>query len=224
MTNILYETPYEKYRKFGPSALTDAELLAIIIRNGTKHEDALSIASKILASGDGQKRILGLQSLKYEDLLNYPGIGEIKAMCLGSFLELSKRMCMQEREKSILFSDSATVADYYMESLRHLKQENVLLLLLDGKCHLIKEVRLSNGTINSSVFSTRDIFLNAYQYEAVAILLLHNHPSGDPQPSNEDYKVTGHVKGAGELLGIPLIDHIIIGDMCYFSFKAKGYI
>lgn len=224
MTNILYDTPYEKYRKFGASSLTDVELLAIILRNGTKNEDVLSLANRILLLGDDDKRILGLQSLDFDDLKSIHGIGPVKAMCLGCIVELSKRMSMQQKKELLDFSNASSIAEYYMEELRHLKHESVMLLLLDGKCRLIKEIRLSSGTVNTSVFSSRDIFMYACQYNAVAFILIHNHPSGDPNPSNNDFTVTGKIKAAGELMDIPLVDHIIIGDKVFYSFRAKGYI
>ena len=126
--------------------------------------------------------------------------------------------------KKLKFSDSASIASYYMEDLRHLTQEHLMLVLLDNKCSLIKEMVLTIGTINASLVSLRDIFLQALKYGAVYIVLLHNHPSGDATPSGNDISVTKNVYDAGELLGIHLLDHIIIGDNDYVSLKEKEYI
>lgn len=224
MSNILYDTPYEKYEKFGPENMTDAELLSIILRNGSKDMDVLTLSDYILSANDSSKRIIGIQNMSFNDLLKIKGIGKIKAMCIGSLLELSKRMHFQEHESHLQLSNPQIISETYMEKLRHLKQECVFLLLVDVKCKLIKEIRLTTGTVNSSVISIRDIFAVALDNKAFGIIILHNHPSGDPTPSDEDMKITAKLNKASEIMDIPLIDHIIIGDIRFFSFKSMGYI
>ena len=223
MTKLNF-TPYDKFYTFGVGSLSDVELLAIIIRNGTKEMDAVSIADNLLADFDSESRIVGLLNSSYEELLTYKGIGKIKAMCIECIIELSKRLHKQSRQEMISFTNPGSIADYYMEQMRHLENEHVYLLLLDVKCKLIKEILVSSGTNNSSLVSTRDIYINALNYKASAIVLLHNHPSGDPKPSSFDMNITAKIKKAGEFMDIPLFDHIIIGDMVYFSFKNMGYI
>ena len=122
----------------------------------------------------------------------------------------------------ISFNSPDSIAAYYMETMRHLEEERVLLLLLDGKHHLRKEIFLSQGTADSAYVSVKTIFVEAFRHEAVHIILLHNHPSGCPEPSREDLVLTRRIREAGELLGIPLTDHIIIGDRCFTSLREQG--
>jgi DNA repair protein RadC len=133
-------------------------------------------------------------------------------------------MAKQRAQKKLKFTDSASIASYYMEDLRHLTQEHLVLVMLDNKCNLIKDMTLTIGTINSSMISPRDIFLQAFRCGAVYIVLLHNHPSGDATPSASDISSTRNVQSAGDLVGIRLLDHIIIGDNVYVSLKEKEYI
>ena len=124
--------------------------------------------------------------------------------------------------KGLCFHDPASIADYYMERLRHKEQEELICMMLDTKNHLLGEEMIFKGTVNGSFVSPREIFLTAMSYHAVGILLVHNHPSGDPTPSQADLDVTQRIAEAGELLGIPLLDHIIIGDCKYLSFRQQG--
>ena len=223
MTNLFF-TPYDKFMTLGVNSLSDVELLAIIIRSGTKEMDALELADFLLASHDDKSRIVGLLNTSFEELLSYKGIGKVKAMCIECIIELSKRMYKQSRRELLSFAKPDSIADYYMEQLRHLEQECVYLLLLDVKCNLLKEIQLTSGTINSSIVSPREIFINALNYKASGIVLLHNHPSGDSTPSKMDFSITTKIKEAGALIDIPLFDHIIIGDMNFYSFKSMGFI
>jgi len=224
MTNILYETPYERYFAFGPTKLTDAELLAIILRNGSKEHDVLELANLLLEKYDSSKRIIGLNNYEYNDLINIKGIGAVKAMCVGALLELSKLLHQQKYQRSCKLSDSTIISDIYMEKMRHLKQECVYLLLVDTKCVLLNEILLSSGTFNEALISVKDILFYALHFNASAFIVLHNHPSGDPTPSDSDIKTTLKIFKASKIIEIPLLDHIIIGDNSFFSFKAMGYI
>lgn len=224
MTEKKIDTPYDKFMQLGPEALSDIELLAIIIRNGTKEEDAYELAFRILSQADDEGRIIGLQNLSFDDLLNVRGIGKVKAMCIGCIVELSRRMSRQKKKEVLNLNNPESIADYFMEQVRHLEQENVFLLLVDTKCKLIKEICLSKGSVNASIVSIRDIFIMALRYKASGVILIHNHPSGDPTPSSNDLKITTNLRKAGELMEIPLLDHIIIGDKNYISLKQNGYI
>ena len=204
--------------------MTDTELLAIIIRNGTRDEDAYELAMRILSTGDDEGRIIGLQKFSFDDLTAIKGIGKVKAMCIGCIVELSRRMAMQKKKKLLMLNNPESIADYFMEQVRHLEQENVLLLLVDVKCNLIKVVDLSKGSINASIVSVRDIFINAVGSKASGVILIHTHPSGDPTPSHYDIDITKKVRKAGEIMEIPLLDHIIIGDRRYVSLKQGGYV
>lgn len=219
------EGPYEKYLKNGAEQLSDAELLAIILRTGTVGEDTVSIANKVLELPAGrQKGVIGLHHISLKELMSIRGIGQVKAIKLKCIAELSSRIAQESAQKTLQLTAPATVADYYMERLRHFERERVLLLLLDGRNHLIAEHILSEGTVNASLISSREIFLTALRHSAVYIMLLHNHPGGDPAPGRQDVLATRQVQDAGKLMGIPLMDHIIIGDRQYYSFKENGYL
>lgn len=217
------EMPYEKFLNLGPGALTDAELLAIIIRTGTAHANSLDLGRRILELPSVRKYGLnGLHHVTLKELTAIGGIGQVKAVKIKCLAELSMRMAMTSAEKKLQFLNPASVAGYYMEKLRHEKRERVLLLLLDTKEHLIGEELLSIGTVNTSLLSPREVFLAALRAEAVHIMLLHNHPSGDPAPSGQDIRITDEIKEIGGIIDIPLIDHIIIGDNKYMSFREAG--
>lgn len=219
------EFPYERFERVGAHALTDAELIAIILRTGTVGEDALALAHRILSLTSGRtKGILALNSIPLEELLRIKGIGKVKAIRLKCVAEICARMQTRSRENSLSFQDPATVAGLYMERMRHLETEHVYLLLCDNKNHVIKELLLSKGTVNASVISPREIFIEALRFHAVHIVLIHNHPSGDPTPSSQDIDITRTISDASLLIQIPLLDHIIIGDNKYVSLKEKGYL
>ena len=219
------EFPYERFEKMGPHSLTDAELIAVILRTGTVGEDALALAHRILALTSGsQNGILALNSIPIEELMKIKGIGKVKAIRLKCVAEICARMQIRSRDKQISFTDPISVASYYMERMRHLETEHIYLILTDTKNRFIKEILLSKGTVNSSVLSTREIFIEALRYHAVHILLLHNHPSGDSTPSRQDIEITKQISEASRLMNIPLLDHIIIGDNTFTSLKEKGYL
>lgn len=216
------ELPYEKFLTFGPEALTETELIAIILRTGTRNCSALELAQKILMKASGKSKGLnGLHHLSLQELMEIPGIGEVKAVKIKCMAEMAIRMAKQRAADALKFDTPETVADYYMEQMRHLEKEKIILLLLDNKLHLIEEYMISLGTVNASLLSTRDVFIQALRARAAKMILLHNHPSGDPHPSNEDITITQTMKKAGELMDIPLIDHIILGDGCFISLKKE---
>ncbi len=220
---LITELPYEKFERLGAEALSDAELLAILLRTGTKGEDTVSIGQKILnLSGAGADGLLGLYHLSLEQLTALHGVGPVKAIRIKCVAELSRRLARLRLAKTLHFTDPKAVAAYYMETLRHAETEQVMLLLLDGHCGLLRELVLTKGTVNASLLSPREVFLEALKCRAVYVMLLHNHPSGDATPSSEDLSITMRIKESGEMLGIPLLDHIIIGDMTYTSMKQDG--
>lgn len=219
--------PYEKFEKYGPKSLTDAELLAIIIRTGTKDCSPIELGRRILQLGNhiGQaKGILALQHLSVPELMKIKGIGKVKAIRLKCVTEFSRRIAQESFGTGIRFDKPITIARYYMEQVRHLEVEKVLLVMTDNKNQFLKDVVISSGTVNMSVLSPREIFLVAIRMQAVHILLVHNHPSGDPTPSKEDISITKRIHEAAQLLNIPLVDHIIIGDNTYVSLKEMGYL
>ena len=215
--------PDEKFLKYGAQALTGAELLAIILRSGSTEMTSVEMTASILKDElDNREDILRILDLSYDSLLKIKGIGKVKALQIKAVAELSGRIASSKARSAVNFNDPGTIADYYMEQLRHRKREVVVLLLLDSGCSLLKEIYLSEGTVNISLLSPRDVFIEAVRAEAVNIILLHNHPSGSPQPSRSDIESTELIYRGGNTLGIGLLDHIIIGDREYFSFREKG--
>lgn len=216
------ERPYEKCMAMGPSSLSDAELLAVILRTGTKGQSALETARRILSLNPSMDGLLGLHHLSLNELKSVPGIGMVKAIQISCIGELSKRMTRKSIGKENLFISPDAVAAYFMEEMRHKEKEELRVVLLNTKGRMLHNAVVSIGTVNSSLISPREIFLEAFRFQAVSIILLHNHPSGDPEPSKEDILVTKRVYEAGSLLGISLTDHIIIGDNCFISLKERG--
>lgn len=215
--------PYERFLRFGPEALTESELLAIILRTGTKGKPALQVAEEILHLADSKKEgLLGLYDISLEELMAINGVGEVKAVRIKCLTELSARISKASAKAGLVVDRPATVAHYFMEKMRHLKTERVMVVCLDAKGEIIGEKELSAGSVNSALISPREIFIEAMKKEAVNIILIHNHPSGDPKPSNTDMELTISVKEMGEMMEIPLLDHIIIGDNKYTSFKEQG--
>lgn len=218
------ERPYEKCLKSGTGVLSNAELLSVILRTGTKGERIMDISSRILElSGDGSG-LVSLNHLTVSDLKKVKGIGDVKAIQIQCVCELSRRIWKATRETGFPIRSPKDAADYYMEDLRHKEQEESILVMMDGKNNFLGDMRLSTGTVNASLVSTREIFKTAVRQNAVYIILIHNHPSGDPTPSSNDISVTKKICEAGKLMDIELIDHLIIGDKRYISLKEKGYI
>ena len=187
------DRPYEKCEKFGAENLTDTELLAILIRTGTKGENSLELSRKLLYKNGFHNGLAGIHKWSLDELIQIKGIGKVKAIQLVCLSELSKRLARTSTVGKLDFSSPRTIADYYMEDMRHRTREILKLIFLNTRC-------------------------NAY-----GIMLLHNHPGGDPTPSREDVMITRRIYEAGELLGIRLFDHIVIGDNCFVSMKEKGF-
>ena len=219
------ELPYERFMRSGPTSLTNAELLALILRTGTESVSATALGQQILSvRSAGNTALSVLYDLRMDELTAIRGIGEVKAVKLLCLAEVSKRMSAERAERRLCFRDPSTVADYYMERLRHEKKEVCLLILLDQKLSLLGETILSQGTVNTALLSAREVFVNALAMQAVNIMLLHNHPSGDPAPSREDILTTVEIAKAGHLIGIELVDHLVIGDGEFRSLRQCGYL
>lgn len=217
--------PYERFLRFGPENLTESELLAIILRTGTRDKSALELAQEVLALADPSREgLLGLYDIPLERLQEVNGIGEVKAVKLKCITELSRRIASATAREQICMQRPETVAAYYMEQLRHRKTECVVLASVDAKGRLLGDTVMSNGSATMSLISPREIFMEALKRQAVSIILVHNHPSGDPSPSKADAELTGQIAAVGQMLGIPLLDHIIIGDNRYMSFREKELI
>ena len=213
------ERPYEKFISSGEDSLSDAELLAIILKSGTQKENSLDIARRLLQGN--HNNLLNLYDLSYRDLMRYPGIGQIKAIQLKAVAELSKRIAKTKSGYHLKLDNPSSIADYYMEQLRHRKEEVLICAFFDAKCNFLGDALISKGSVNSAYVSPRDVFRYAFDYEAVLLILLHNHPTGDPTPSKDDLKITYRIEKGAQILELQLVDHIIIGDNKYYSFKEN---
>ena len=186
--------PYEKYLRFGPEALTESELLAIILRTGTREKNAVALAEEILSLAHAPRTgLLGLYDIPLERLQEIKGVGEVKAVKIKCITELAMRINSASAKEGLIVNKPATIANYFMEKLRHKRKECVVVVCLDGKGQVIHEELLSSGSVNMSLISPREVFLEALRHEAVNIILVHNHPSGDPTPSICDIEITKRV-------------------------------
>nr|WP_300776743.1 DNA repair protein RadC [uncultured Acetatifactor sp.] len=218
------ELPYERFKRFGPENLTEIELLAIILRTGTRDNHVLQVAEEVMSLARYPKEgLLGLYDVTLDELMGIRGIGEVKAVRLKCLTELSMRMSMAKAREGLNLTSSGQVAAYFMEKLRHRETECVVVACVDAKGQLICERKLSEGSVNMSLISPREIFLAALESRAVNIVLVHNHPSGDPTPSRSDRELTRNVRDTGEKMGIRLLDHVIIGDNRYVSFRERAW-
>lgn len=218
------ERPYEKAISNGIESLSDSELLAIVLRTGTKDESALDLANHVLNSHLTIKGLLGLCDLTRSKLCQIKGIGDIKATQLLAVTELSKRINRLSYRNDIVYDNPEKIADYYIQKCKFLKKEHTFLMLFSNTHMLIDDIQISEGTVNSSLLSPREIMIEALKREAVNFIIVHNHPSGNPEPSAADITITKKLHAAGELLDIHLSDHIIIGNNCYVSLLERGYI
>ncbi len=220
----LDERPYEKCFKLGAQSLTDTELVAIILKNGAEGGSSLELARSILLTADGNTSILALKHKSVASLMKIKGIGRVKAVTLKCVSEIAERMSRASYVNGIDFKHPSEIANYYSEEMRHLEHEQTRLICLNGSNRLIGDVVLTTGLVNQALVSTRDIFIKAIDFQAVYIVLLHNHPGGNPSPSRNDIEMTKKIASAGEMMDIKLIDHIIIGDSTYVSMRESGYI
>ncbi|MDO4518943.1 MAG: DNA repair protein RadC [Eubacteriales bacterium] len=219
------QRPYEKCLQYGPEVLNEVELLAVILKNGTAGKSSLSLAEDVLKKTETTPfcGLIGLLHMSFADLMDLKGIGMVKAIQLKCIGELAKRIAMAQARSQISYDHPTKIAEYYMEKVRHEELELLYCIMLDTKNHLLGEKLISQGTVNSTIASPREVLIEAVKYHAVNIILIHNHPSGDPNPSIQDIQMTKRIRISAELVGITLLDHIIIGDHRYFSLKEEGY-
>ncbi|MEW5954842.1 MAG: DNA repair protein RadC [Bacillota bacterium] len=230
MSSILYQQtmmreipldlrPRERLINEGPEALSDIELLAILVRTGTASASAVTVATALLGRF-GDLRTL-LQS-SAEELSSVKGIGPAKAAQIKAALEIGRRVSATSAGVRVSIRSPEDAAGIVMEEMRHLDREHFYALILNTKNQVIARERISVGTLNTSTVHPRELFKAAIRRSAAAIILVHNHPSGDPSPSGEDREVTVKLVEAGKIMGIQVLDHIIIGDNIFVSFKAEG--
>jgi DNA repair protein RadC len=215
------ERPREKLLKRGPESLTDAELLALILRTGdaASGRSALDIGREFLQTFGDLRSLAGAQ---VAELCRTRGAGPAKAACLKAAFELANRVKTRRLESNERYTSPQQVFEHYHFTYRDRRKEYFLALLLDGKNRIIREVQISEGSLNQSIVHPREVFSPAVRESAAAIILVHNHPTGDPSPSREDIDITRRLKEAGDLMGVKVIDHIIIGDGTFLSFVSQG--
>jgi DNA repair protein RadC len=217
------EQPREKMLTRGAETLTDAELLALLIRTGDaiSGRSALDLGREILL-GFGDLRTLASASVT--DICRIKGTGTAKASSIKAALELANRVKGRRIATGERYTSPQQVFDHFHYHYRDRRKEYFLALLLDGKNRIIQEVRISEGSLNQSIVHPREVFNPAVRESAAAIILVHNHPTGDPSPSREDLEITRRLKEAGDLMGVKVLDHIIIGDGAFLSFVSQGLI
>ena len=216
------EKPREKLLKEGKEKLSLTEILAIIIGSGTGEKSALDVASEIIAMDSRGIRFLA--DCKPEELKKIKGIGTAKACDILAAVELGKRIATVPKEKTIRIESSSDIAAIFMERMRYYKKEHFVNLMINAKGEIIEETEVSIGDLCSSTTHPREVFVDAVRRSAGSVVFVHNHPSGDPSPSEMDIVTTKRLMQAGEILGIPVLDHIVIGDGCYVSMRAEGMI
>lgn len=219
------ERPYEKLEMYGANALSNAELIAIIIKTGTKEESSVSIAQKILSlDKNGENNLRFLQNISIEEFMSIKGIGKVKAIQLLAVCELTKRMSRPLNTSQLQINSPKDVAELLTEELKYEKREIVKAIILNSKNTIIKIVDVCFGGTNSAILKPKDVLYEAIKLGAPKIILVHNHPSGDPTPSKSDYDFTDRLVQASNIMGIELLDHIVIGEYGFssiFYLKSK---
>ena len=200
------QRPRERLKFKGVDSLSDAELLAIILQNGSKGENVIDLSNRLITTFDIGK----LNSLSLQELMKIKGIGLAKASKLIAAFELSKRVNSGRICEKVVKNPS-DIANYYIEKLRDLKKEYFIAVFLDSKNKIIKDEVISIGTLNSSLVHPREVFKEAIKNSANSVILVHNHPSGSVEASDEDYRVNKVLAEAGDLVGIKVLDHLVVG-------------
>lgn len=213
------ERPRERMMRLGAGALSHAELLAILLRTGSRKESAIHLAQRVLHDCGGLRRFA---ERNWDELTHINGIGPAKALELQASLELGRRVARSMLPESMAITSPQDAADLLMEEMRLLKEEHFIVLFLNTKNRVIGRQTLSIGSLNASIVHPREVFRAAIRRSSASILCAHNHPSGDPTPSPEDLQLTRRLRDAGELVGIELLDHLVIGDRRFVSLKQLG--
>jgi DNA repair protein RadC len=213
------ERPRERLEQLGPQALSNAELIAILLRVGVTGENAVQVGQRLLQHFGGLR---GLHRAPFEELVNQHGIGEAKAAQIKAAIELGRRLALESpEERPVIHSpaDAAALVQYEMSAL---EQEHLRVLLLDTKNHVLDIVEVYRGSVNMSQVRVGEVFKAAVRRNAAAVIVVHNHPSGDPTPSPDDVSVTRAIVQAGKLLDVDVLDHLVIGQGRYVSLKERG--
>ena len=216
------ERPYERLQKYGAHVLSNSELLAIIIKTGTKDETSVEMAQRLLKMDHESVGLSFLHNISLEQLKKIKGIGNVKAIQIKAVMELAKRISSTFNNERVVIKTPTDVSGHLMEEMRCLKQEELRTLLLNTKNCILKSCTIAIGGLNVSAVESREVFNEAIKAGSASIILVHNHPSGDPAPSKEDIAFTKRIAEGGEILGIKVLDHIIIGNGAFVSLKERG--
>ncbi|GGF06801.1 UPF0758 protein YsxA [Halobacillus andaensis] len=215
------DRPRERLVKHGAHHLSNQELLAILLGSGSKKESVTSLAQRILIHFEG---IMLLKDATIEELTAIKGIGSAKAVLLLSAIEFGRRLQQMKPVERYVIRSPEDGADFVMEEMRDLKQEHFVCLFLNTKNQVLHRQTVFIGSLNASIVHPREVFKEAVKRSAASIICAHNHPSGDPSPSQEDIQVTRRLNECGKMIGIELLDHLVIGDRKFISLKEKGYL
>ena len=213
------ERPYEKLELYGAEVLSNAELLAIIIKTGTKKETAISLAQKILSLNKNYNKnnLRFLQEVSIEELISIKGIGKVKAIQIKAACEIAKRIAKPIDITKIKIKNTKDVANLVMSELRYEKREIAKVIILNNKNIVLRIANISLGGANFACIEPKDILAEAIKMQSPKIILVHNHPSGDPKPSKDDFRITDRIYECADIMGIELLDHVVIGDGTYES-------
>jgi DNA repair protein RadC len=216
------ERPRERLHELGPAQLSDAELVALVLRVGTASggESVVDQARRLLGRFGG---LAALGRASSTELTRTAGIGPVKAASLVAAFELGRRLAGRKLDNGVIFRTSGEVFAHFRGRLASLRKEVFCVLLLDAKHRKLREVQISEGSLTASIVHPREVFAPAVRESAAAMILVHNHPSGDPVPSPEDVEITRRLRDVGELMGISVLDHVIVGLEGHFSFVDAGY-
>ncbi|MFJ7663141.1 DNA repair protein RadC [Lysinibacillus sp. NPDC097162] len=214
------DRPRERLLRQGAKSLSNQELLAILLRTGTKEESVLVLANRVLSTFE---RLHHLKHATIEEMVAIKGIGEVKAIQILAAIELGRRLSQKQNDDKYTVRSPQDAAAYLMPDMTSLSQEHFVVLFLDVKNQIIHKKTIFIGGLNASIVHPREIFREAVKRSAATIICAHNHPSGVPTPSPEDIEVTKRIQEAGFIIGIELLDHVIIGDHQFISLKEKGY-
>jgi DNA repair protein RadC len=213
------ERPRERLLRSGVHVLSTAELIALLIGTGSRGESALALAERVLVSTGG---LLDLMDVDPSELTKIHGVGKVKAIAILAAVELGRRVQSSQVGDLRKITSPDDVAAYLMERLRFLRKEHFIAIHLNTKHQILGEEIVSIGSLNASIVHPREIFKTALKRSAAAIICAHNHPSGDPTPSEEDVEVTRRLVSAGKILGVEVLDHIVIGDKRFISLRERG--
>jgi DNA repair protein RadC len=213
------ERPRERLQLYGPSAVSTAELLAIQLRTGTPERSAIGLGELLLHEFAGLR---GVANATLEQMASIKGVGPVKAVQIAAAFELGRRLAALSDEDRPVIRSPQDVAHLLMPELRDVKKEHLKSLLLDAKNRVLKVVTVSIGILDSSLVHPREVFKDAILASAASLIVAHNHPSGDPTPSLEDKRITQRLAETGQIIGIELLDHVIIGDNRWVSLKERG--